>query len=509
MMRGILLVGFALYCCSSCEFVQAADAVPCPPKLFGASEDDSTCGKTTNPPPDNAPSDTEYGPTQISGGQCPRIPQSFPATYQVTSESEFASAYAKVQPGEAIIIKDGSYTWGSTHSLDKKGTAERPIYIVYQNFRKALFSNNEATFRISGSHHIVAGFRFNSPKKAVFEISGPDNRIACHYLQTGGGNGYVTVDEGGAGDRLELDNNVFDDHSGIAVRILRCNPMSSSCTNNPVGAHIHHNTWKNKSRAGENGHEAIRLGTGYSEPPGVKLFSTDLSNLDAVIENNLFQNWNGEEELISIKSDHNIIRNNCIIGSQYSNIVIRHGKHNLITGNWSDGVKEGIRISGRDNYYVFNYRRAYSGGSMFRLHPGELFSDGSRFKYTDATGNILRYNVSGSMQRMVETEPRLDGSYIFHQSPTGNIISDNVLFSSSVTGSNTKGSYENRDGKWIESQFRSNNTWGNNTIINRDLPESQCGNPTLFDGPGGPSASVPGSSKLLGSPATISAPSWW
>jgi hypothetical protein len=302
---------------------------------------------------------------------------------------------------------------------------------------------------------------------------------------------------------------VFDDHAGLAVTVLRCNPMQSSCTNNPIGAHIHHNTWKNKSRAGENGHEALRLGSGYEEPPGVKLFSSDKSNLDAIVENNLFQNWNGEEELISIKSDHNIIRNNCIIGSQYSHIVVRHGKNNLITGNWADGVKEGIRISGRDNFYVFNYRRAYSGGNMFRLHPGELFSDGSRFRYTDATRNVLRYNVSAKMDRIVETEPRLGGTHIFQKSPTENVISDNVLYSSSMSGSNVKGSYLNNDGKWSESQFRANNEWGDNTIINRDLPSSQCGNAALFDGPGGSNANIPGSSKLLGAPSTISAPSWW
>jgi len=226
----------------------------------------------------------------------------------------------------------------------------------------------------------------------------PDNRVACHYFQTKGGNGYVYI-TGGAADRNEVDNNVFDNHNSIAFNLIRCNPQIPSCGSNPIGTHIHHNTWKNKAPGGS-GNEAIKLGSGYHEPDGATLYNIDGNNLDAIIENNLFDKWNGEAELISVKGDHNIIRNNCIKGSTISNIVIRTGSNNLVTGNWSDTVKEGIRISGRANYYVFNYRRAANGGQMFRLHPGELHSDGSRYAYTDASRSVLRYNVSSSMNRM-------------------------------------------------------------------------------------------------------------
>lgn len=146
---------------------------------------------------------------------------------------------------------------------------------------------------------------------------------------------------------------------------------------------------------------------------------------------------------------------------------------------------------------------------MFRLHPGELHPDGSRYAYTDATGNVLRYNVSSSMTRLIETEPRLGGSYLYQASPERNIVSDNLVYSDSFVGQNDSGSYRNTDSMWSESQFRANNTWGSNTIVKNDLPASACGNKALFDGPDGPNASITGSSDLLGAPSTITAPSWW
>jgi len=144
--------------------------------------------------------------------------------------------------------------------------------------------------------------------------------------------------------------------------------------------------------------------------------------------------------------------------------------------------------------------------STIRLHPGELFSDGSRFQYTDASNNVLRYNVLTRMDRMVETLDRIGGSGIFVRSPSGNTISDNHIYTDSLVGNNKSGSYLNVDGNWTESQFRANNTWQNNTIVTRDLPAASCGTASLFDGPG---TSIPGSPDLLGAPTTITAPSWW
>lgn len=507
----IVIVGCIVFCTP--EIAEASDAAPCPPKLFGGdsgSGDSPECGSQpdSDDPDPIGTADTEYGPTQIKSGQCPRIPTSFAKTHLVRTESEFASAYSAVKPGEAIVIRDGTYTWNTDRTLDKRGSAETPIYILSETLQKAVFTNNNAEFKITGSHHVIAGLRFNASNDEVFRVNGPDNRVACHYFQTSGGRGYVYVDGGGAADRTEIDNNVFDNQTGIAVNVNRCDPQKTSCTNNPVGAHIHHNTWKNRSPDG-NGSEALKLGSGYQEPAGATIYSVDRNNLDAIVENNYFENWNGEDELISIKGDRNIIRNNCIKGSTISAIVIRNGNNNLITGNWSDPVREGIRVSGRRNYYVFNYRRAYKGGQMFRLHPGELHEDGSRHLYTDATRNVLRYNVTSHMTKIVETKQRQPGSYIFVANPTGNVISDNLIYSGSLIGTNASGSYVNSDGRWTEAQFRANNTWGKNTIVGDDLPASDCGNPALFDGPGGANASIPGSSHLLGAPTTINAPSWW
>ena len=384
----------------------AADPNPCPPPSIsaagGTTSQQSGCGAIQSAP------SGEFGPTQIANGQCPRIPTSFPKTYTVASEAEFASAYASVNPGEAIIIKDGNYTWSTDVFLSKNGTAQNPIYIT----------NNSARFRFTGSFNVFGGFTFVHPTDRVAEISGPDNRVACNTMSDGTAV-YVNIANPSA-DRAEIDNNVFDGNSGTANAVVRCNPTESTCTNNPLGLHFHHNTYKNKPYAGTNGNEAIKLGSGWDPAEGVPTFNVDGNNLDAIIENNLFDGWDGEDELVSVKGDHNIIRNNCVLNSPHAYMVNRLGNNNLWTGNWLDGMARGLRISGRGNTVVFNYIRPVNGPAPLKLMQGQLFQDGLTYAYKDASDSVISHNVFAGVSRMVEVMNRIGGLGTFVAAPNNN-----------------------------------------------------------------------------------------
>ncbi|MCV4230848.1 discoidin domain-containing protein [Virgibacillus sp. LDC1] len=112
-----------------------------------------------------------------------------------------------------------------------------------------------------------------------------------------------------------------------------------------------------------NGLEAIRLG----------LSSTSLSSGYITVQYNLFDGFNGEDEVISVKSSDNIIRYNTIRHS-YGGIVSRHGNRNSFYGNHliGDGVtpgSSGFRIYGNDHKIYNNYMEGLT-DKVIRLDGG-------------------------------------------------------------------------------------------------------------------------------------------
>lgn len=112
-----------------------------------------------------------------------------------------------------------------------------------------------------------------------------------------------------------------------------------------------------------NGLEAIRLG----------LSSTSLSSGFIKVQYNLFDGFNGEDEVISVKSSDNIIRYNTILDS-YGGIVSRHGNRNSFYGNYiiGDGTtpgSSGFRIYGNDHKIYNNYMEGLT-DRVIRLDGG-------------------------------------------------------------------------------------------------------------------------------------------
>ncbi|MFU8814848.1 MAG: chondroitinase-B domain-containing protein [Pseudomonadales bacterium] len=451
----------------------------------------------------HAQADRQYGPTQIVDGKCPKIPSTFPKVYMVSSSAAFDTAYASVKPGEAIIVRNGTYSGGSTlKTLSKNGTSSAPIYILSQGLHGADFHGSFLRFHVKGSRHVIAGFRWTNPTSStIITVDGPDNRVACNVARSTSAKGtFLLTNSIGRSDRLEVDNNVL---RGLfrGMRFHRCNPTQSSCTKNSMGIRVHHNAFRDVAADSDPSvdREAILLGLGYHAVEGVKTYNANGNNMGMIVENNLFDGWNGEEELISIKSSRNIIRNNCVRNAPNTYMVVRLGDNNLITGNWQEGGRGAHRISGTGNYFVFNYQAKKTSGSYaFRPHQGS--KSGSLYTYRQASNNVWRYNVFSNFDGWMQVRNRM-ATHV--DAPKGNLFADNLLFSTTF-----KHNYSNLDGTWRETQFRSNNQWGSNSRVSRTLAASQCGNAALFSGPGGSGAVVKGNSRLLTS-ADIRPPSWW
>ncbi|MFK7889711.1 MAG: chondroitinase-B domain-containing protein, partial [Granulosicoccus sp.] len=244
------------------------------------------------------------------------------------------------------------------------------------------------------------------------------------------------------------------------------------------------------------------------------IYNVDGSNLDAIVENNLFDGWNGENELISIKSSRNILRHNCVVAAPAASFNIRSGNNNLITGNWFANVGR-ANISGHKNTIVFNYYGNGGGHSPWLLTNGISAHEGQRpgyehlYVYPPAIDNIVEFNVVNRYRYILQSPFELGGFAYTSSHPKGNTLRNNVFYSPEFSGTGITGGYKHVAQGMSEDRFRSVNRFGPNEIRNTQLPNASCGNAYLFEGPGDRNASIQGHAGMLGGERVIRAPSWW
>jgi len=89
---------------------------------------------------------------------------------------------------------------------------------------------------------------------------------------------------------------------------------------------IDHNYFRNNGPRAANEQESIRIG--WSE--------MSMSSGHTIVEFNLFENCDGDPEIVSVKSCDNIIRHNTFKGC-YGTLSLRHGNRNRVEGNYFFG----------------------------------------------------------------------------------------------------------------------------------------------------------------------------
>jgi poly(beta-D-mannuronate) lyase len=116
-----------------------------------------------------------------------------------------------------------------------------------------------------------------------------------------------------------------------------------------------------------------------------------------VIEQNLFVRCTGENEMLSIKSGSNIIRQNTLLDSPGAQLTLRHGNDNIVRGNYLRGT-DGIRIFGDRNRVSDNYLEGNTGAIQIGNGGAEV-ADGAPLTSHDRpddayiTSNVLVNNT--------------------------------------------------------------------------------------------------------------------
>jgi len=276
--------------------------------------------------------------------------------------SALETAIRQALPGDTIVLANG--IWKDTEIvLRAKGTADAPITLRAQTPGKVVLTGG-SSLRFVGEHLVVDGLLFRDgavPKGHVVAFRGDSDEEASDCRLT---NSAITDYNPPGGDPA---SSTWVSLYGARNRVDHCRFVGKNnaspllivwLNGHPNGHLIDHNVFARRTFKGENGGETIRIGDS----------KTSMQNSRTVVEQNLFEDCDGEVEIISNKSCENIYRHNTFRRSA-GTLTLRHGNRCTVDGNWFFGEGKssagGIRVIGEDHRITNNYLQDLTGEKFF------------------------------------------------------------------------------------------------------------------------------------------------
>jgi hypothetical protein len=259
------------------------------------------------------------------------------ATITVSSLSALQTAINNAVAGDIIILSNGTYTASADITVNKQGTAALPITIQSQTTGGAVIGGTNGFNIVSPARYIIIkGFKFTHNASQATMASGTSFcRWTRNIFETPGTGENLLLN----GNDHEVDYNTFQ-HKNALGRFIAVRGSGSQIAQR---LHIHHNYFWDQQPQSGNGAETIQFG----------LSGLSLSNSNSILEYNLFEECEGENEMISIKASAVTVRYNTIRNCP-AQFTLRHGNRCLVYGNYFINTP-GIRIFGDDHVIFSNH----------------------------------------------------------------------------------------------------------------------------------------------------------
>lgn len=307
------------------------------------------------------------------------------ATTRVANPAQLASAIAAAEPGDIIALANGE--WRDTAiDITRGGTSDAPLRIRAET-PGGVTITGVSHLAFNAPHAEVAGLRFERASPPAKSNLVDFNSHHCRLTDSA----IIDCNPPAPKDSGDPKNGYYwlyfkGDRNRADHCLIKGKSNHQPVVGNNLGGSRHntvdHCHFKDIARVPKNGREIFRIwGYGGNEELGPDgAFFT--------VESNLFEQAHGEAmEIISLKSNRNIVRNNTIRGTS-GGITNRSGNYNTIEGNFifGDGVKDayGMRITGQHHSIVQNYIEGCETG--IGLMSGELFLEA----FTDKFEPVLR-----------------------------------------------------------------------------------------------------------------------
>lgn len=279
-------------------------------------------------------------------------PAGVAATKVISSAEAFAAALSVAQPGDEIILRDGTYTGNFT--LARSGTAEQPITIRAEHPPRAIF--HRSLLELKGNHGVLTGFVL---EQSQVTISGDHNRVAHSVFRLSNNRPagmQAAVRTVGDASHNRIHHNEITDWSTYGFRVLQP-------TKRTTGNRIDHNYIHDYSNTrSSNEPEAIQIGS-----------NNTISNLHVatVIEYNLVERVRITGELLSLKTSGNVVRGNTFVDI-HGAVQGRHGRNNTFINNTIIGGRATLRAYGDSHRLIGN---RLSGGADLIVPAGDVTQD--------------------------------------------------------------------------------------------------------------------------------------
>ena len=307
---------------------------------------------------------------------------------QVSSAEDIAKAMKSAQPGDTLVMKDGEWK-DQTVKFEGKGAEGKPITLLAQTPGKVILCG-QSGLRINGSYLVVQGLRFTNgglSEGHVIQVGSEEIGDHCRVTDCA----IVDYNPSGIDERSHWvslygnDNRVDHCHfsgktnSGVVLVVWLQKDK-------PAGHLIDHNYFGPRPHGDKNGFETLRVGTG----------AVSMTAARVVVEYNLFEECDGEVEMVSNKSCENVYRYNTFRKCSGC-LTLRQGKRCVVDGNFiiAEGKESagGIRVIGEDHVVVNNYiegAQARAGGAIALTAgvPGSKLT-----QYFQATGALIAFNT--------------------------------------------------------------------------------------------------------------------
>jgi len=275
----------------------------------------------------------------------------FGAEYLAANPVEFARLQKTAKPGDVLVLKNGE--WADAALLfTASGAAENPVTLRAETPGKVVFTG-KSRLRIGGQHQVVEGLWFKDAgdrKDDVIEFRASSSKLAMNcrvtacaitdYNPPSKKRDYKWVSLYGVSNRVDHCYFAGKQHAGTTLVVW--------VGDRPNYHQIDHNHFGPRPRLGENGGETIRVGTS----------DVSMNNSRTTVEFNLFQECNGEVEIVSNKSCENVYRHNTFLNCEGA-MTLRHGNRCVVEANYFLGNHRkytgGVRVIGEDHRVVNNY----------------------------------------------------------------------------------------------------------------------------------------------------------
>jgi hypothetical protein len=363
-------------------------------------------------------------------------------TFRVSTISALQSRINSAIAGDLIILTNGVYTTTGAITINKQGTSQHPIVISADTIGGAEIRGS-ASFILSGPAAFVTvrGFRLTHAIGTVQAQAGTDHcRFTRNVFQLTGEGRYLLV----SGDDCEVDHNTFQNKSTAGQMFSIHGPGSSGMAQRTW---VHHNLFQNFSSIGGNGGETLQIG----------LSGKSLTDAHTLVENNLFVNCNGENEMISNKSSSNTYRYNTFRDSASGELTLRHGNDCVVHSNFFIS-SAGLRFFGDDHQIYSNYFEECDPGIQVGNGDGEV-ADGAPLTSHDRPDRVrVSFNTLINNNRSVIMPGRTNGL-----GATALVFSNNIIQTDS-------GNILTLGGPSPNARFEGNIVFG--SAPNDDMPSS-------------------------------------